>query len=82
MSVFSLLQNCSATLINAKWVFKVKMVSEMEQGFTIPVKINFTSHSKCHQYAILITNTIIPKRKDKIHTAAVVEGLKKKNSVL
>lgn len=61
-SVFSLLQKCSACIVNAKWVFKVKMVSEMKQGFTIPIEIHITFRSKCQQFAVLTTTTIIPKR--------------------
>lgn len=61
-SVFSLLQKCSACIVNAKWVFKFKMVSEMKQGFTIPVEIHIAFRSKCQQFAVLITTMIIPKR--------------------
>lgn len=34
----------------------------MKEGFTIPVEINITSHSRHQQFTVLSTITIIPKR--------------------
>lgn len=52
--------------------FQSQNVSEMKQAFKIPVEINVTFHSKCQQFAVLITTPINPKRTGR--TKSIVGG--------